>query len=85
MTWKKTLRSVSAEGKTITYELPGCPIRIESRKRHIPHANGSGTWSYSSFFVLRGDEVIGEKKTLEEAKRLAEWYVISRGLMEETV
>lgn len=83
MMWKKTLRSVSAEGTTISYELPGCPMRIESRKRHIPHANGSGTWDHTSFFALRGEEVIAEKQTLADAKILAERYMMDRGLMEE--
>lgn len=42
-------------------------IRIESRKRNIPHAGGrSGTWQHTSFFV------IVEKTTLRDAKELAE-------------
>lgn len=85
MMWEKTGKRIGQEGTTITYELARCPMRIESRKRHIPHANGSGTWDHTSFFVLRGDEVIAEKQTLEEAKKLAERYVINRGLMEESI
>lgn len=42
-------------------------IRIESRKRNIPHAGGRpGTWQHTSFFV------IVEKTTLRDAKELAE-------------
>ncbi len=41
MKWNKTEKKVNAEGTTITYECDDLPgIKIESRKRHIPHANG---------------------------------------------
>lgn len=83
MTWKKTGKRIGPDGTTISYELPGCPMRIESRKRHIPHANRSGTWEHTSYFVLRGEEVIAEKQTLADAKILAERYMMDRGLMEE--
>lgn len=60
------------EGSTITYtcdEIPG--IKIESRKRHIPHANREGTWDYTSYFVIKGEKV-KEKQSLADAKSLAE-------------
>lgn len=45
MNWRKMGRTVSDDGTTITYWADNAPITIESRKRHIPHANGvPGTW-----------------------------------------
>lgn len=72
MKWNKTEKKVNAEGTTITYEcdeLPG--IKIESRKRHIPHANGVGTWDHTSYFVIKdGKET--EKWSLKDAQKYAE-------------
>lgn len=40
-TWAKTGRTVGPKGTTITYtDLRETGLTIESRKRHIPHANG---------------------------------------------
>ena len=83
MRWERTGCSTTDEGTTITYELPRCPLRIESRKRHIPHADRSGTWDYTTFFVMRGNEEIAERQTLADAKRIAERYVMDRGLTED--
>lgn len=72
MKWIKAGKTMSEEGSTITYtcdEIPG--IKIESRKRHIPHANGEGTWDYTSYFVIKGEKV-KEKQSLADAKSLAE-------------
>ena len=53
LTWEKTGRTVGSEGSTVTYTAKEKPrITIESRKRHIPHANGVGTWDHTSFVVL---------------------------------
>ena len=73
MKWNKTEKTVNAEGTTITYEcdeLPG--IKIESRKRHIPHAGGrAGTWDHTSYFVIKdGKET--EKWSLKDAQKYAE-------------
>ena len=86
MRWERTGSSASAEGTTITYEPPTTlswtsPVRIESRKRHIPHANGSGTWDHTTYVVLRGDETLAEKQTLKAAKDYAKRYMIERGLV----
>ena len=72
--WKQTDKEVSAKGTTITYEcaeLPG--VRIESRKVHIPHANGRpGSWDHTSYFVLTADGRYHELWTLKKAKEIAE-------------
>ena len=82
MEWIKTGKTVNADGSTITYSLNNAPeITIESRKRHIPHANGSGIWEYTSYFVLRDGEELIEKHSLRDAKEHAEAYVIERGLV----
>ena len=81
-TWAKTGRTVGPEGTTITYtDLRETGLTIESRKRHIPHANGSGTWDHTSYWVLRDGEDLAEHWTLSGAKVWADRYVIERGLV----
>ena len=77
MRWEKTGFRIGPEGKTITYAPPTTlswtsPVRIESRKRHIPHANGEGYWDHTEFVVLRGAEELATKQTLAQAKEYAE-------------
>ena len=72
MIWEKIDRTVNREGTTITYRLKGTEILVQSRKRHIPHANGGGTWDHTSYFVLDHGEEIAEKWRLEDAKKYAE-------------
>ena len=72
MIWEKIDRTVNREGTTITYRLKGTEILVQSRKRHIPHANGSGTWDHTSYFVLDHGEEIAEKWRLEDVKKYAE-------------
>lgn len=74
MKWRKMGKTVSAKGTTITYWADSMPITIESRKRHIPHANGIGTWDYTSYFVLWKGHEIKELHTLKDAKTFAEKY-----------
>lgn len=72
MNWVKTGRTVNAEGTTITYAAQGTGITIESRKRHIPHANGVGTWDHTSYWILKDGKELKEKMTLTDAKEYAE-------------
>lgn len=70
--WKRTGRIVSKEGTATIYHAAGKGIEIESRKRHIPHANGIGTWDHTTYWVkLDGKDVI-EKHSLADAKEYAE-------------
>lgn len=72
MKWKRMGRIVNAEGTTTTYWADIAPYTIESRKRHIPHANGIGTWDHTTYFVLwKGHELV-EKWSLADAKKYAE-------------
>lgn len=70
--WIKAGRTVSAEGTTVIYQGEGTTITIESRKRHIPHANRSGTWDHTTYFVLKDGKEIIEKYSLKDAKEYAE-------------
>lgn len=70
--WKKTGKTVNEEGTTVRYELPGTVLAIESRKRHIPHANGIGTWDHTTYFVIVDGEAIKECYSLKDAKEYAE-------------
>lgn len=70
--WIKTGRTVNSEGTTITYSGVGANITIESRKRHIPHANRAGTWDHTSYFVLKDGKEVAEKWSLRDAKIFAE-------------
>lgn len=69
MKWEKVGKRIGAEGTTITYRLQSAPqYEIESRKRHIPHANGSGTWDHTTYVVLYHGLRVAEKMTLKAAK-----------------
>ena len=72
ISWEKTGKTVTPEGTTVVYEGVGTDITIESRKRHIPHANGIGTWDHTSYFVLIDGKVVAEKQSLKAAKEYAE-------------
>lgn len=69
--WKKTGKIVTDEGTTITYS-SGTAYTIESRKRHIPHANGIGTWDHTTYHILRDGVEVGKQYSLSDAKYLAE-------------
>ena len=69
--WRKVRRTISAAGTTIVYEGPS-GYSIESRKRHIPHANGIGSWDYTSYFVLKDGVELAERHSLADAKEYAE-------------
>ena len=70
--WKKAGRKVSSEGTTVIYELEGTDITIESRKRLIPHANGSGGWWHTTYWVLKAGRDKIERYSLADAKEWAE-------------
>ena len=72
MRWERRSKTVNTEGTTIVYACHRENLTIESRKRHIPHANGQGTWDHTSYFVLAGGDVLTEKQTLKAAQRWAE-------------
>ncbi|MBQ3660412.1 MAG: hypothetical protein II907_00015 [Firmicutes bacterium] len=70
--WKKAGKTVNEEGTTVRYELEGTALALESRKRHIPHANGVGTWDHTTYFVIVDGEAIKECYTLKDAKEYAD-------------
>ena len=76
MNFTLTGRREDADGKTIIYSGQDANgytgIRIESRKRHIPHANRSGTWDHTTYFVIKDGREIIERYTLKDAKKYAE-------------
>ena len=74
MKWIKTGRTVHANGEAeITYEAEGTELKIESRKRAIPHAGGrSGVWYHTTYFVIRPDGTEKEYYSLTRAKEAAE-------------
>lgn len=74
--WEKMGKEVTPEGTTIYYEAANVPISIESRKRHIPHANGKpGTWDHTSYFVFLNGKEVAEKWSLKDAKEYAETLI----------
>ena len=52
--------------------MPGTGFQIESRKRHIPHANGMGMWDHTTYWVLKDGKELVEKHSLADAKEYAE-------------
>ena len=70
--WTRTGKTVSPEGTTITYAGQGTGLTIESRKRHIPHANGLGTWDHTTYFLRENGHEVRKFYALAEAKEYAE-------------
>ena len=82
--WVKTGKEVTEVSTTITYAGVDTGVTFESRKRQIAHANRSGTWDYTSYFVLLHGVVLAEKNSLRDAKEYAEHLFIPQkdGLMQ---
>lgn len=74
MIWKKTGREAKPTGESTTfYQSDDGRFRIESRKRAIPHAGGrSGSWMYTSYFLIHPDGSEKEYFSLRDAKEAAE-------------
>ena len=70
--WKKIGKKVSPDETTIVYYNHETQYVIESRKRHIPHANREGTWDHTSYFVRKEGQDLKEKHSLRDAKEYAE-------------
>ena len=72
--WEKIDRCENREGTTITYRLVNAPkmVIVQSRKRHIPHANRVGTWDFTSYHVIIDGNEVAKKSTLTDAKTTAE-------------
>lgn len=71
--WKQTGKTIKATGeKTITYEKPGNPNKIQSRKEPIPHANGVGFWFHTSYWLIRPDGSEKEYWKRIDAEKAAE-------------
>lgn len=80
MTWKKTGKIVNSEGTTVEYRPTNATmnVSIESRKRHIPHANVVGTWDHTTYFVIVDGKDVKEKYALMDAKAYAEEIIHDR-------
>ena len=73
LTWMRIRRAVSEEGTTVTYATAEeVGYTIESRKRHIPHANGEGFWDHTTYWVLKDGKEVIERYSLKDAKEYAE-------------
>ena len=71
--WVKTGTTIKANGeKTIRYESFRNPNAIESRREAIPHANRSGVWFRTTYFLILPDGSEKEYLTLKAAKEAAE-------------
>lgn len=80
MTWTKTGRLVMSNGEsTVFYESTDGRWIIESRKRAIPHANGSGYWMHTTYWLINADNLCESKEyySLGDAKAAAEKEVES--------
>ena len=73
MNWKKWGRIVRADGSvTVIYHSDTDGLKIESRRRPIPHANGVGYWMYTSYYLIQPDGSEKEYHSLKDAKEAAE-------------
>ena len=51
--WKKIKTVLYDNGeRDITYAAEGLHAWVQSRRRHIPHANGSGYWDSTLYVIL---------------------------------
>ena len=81
--WTKTGKTVNQEGTTIIYGCQDPAVKIESRKRHIPHANRVGTWDHTTYFVVVYGVDVKELYSLADAKAYAEKnYTTVKGVKE---
>ena len=75
MNWEKIGKTVTEEGTTITYRSQDPMVTVESRKRKIPRAYGSGksgTWESTTYVVCVSRVPVHESATLTDAKAYAE-------------
>lgn len=72
MRWTMIGRRVSPTSATLVYGAEGTDIRIESRRRQIPHANGVGSWEYTDYAVVLYGADLTVKHRLIDAKEAAE-------------
>lgn len=75
MKWTRLGRTISPEGTDVIYGLDGSDITVESRKRHIPHANGIGFWDHTKYIVVDKGRDIVERYSLQDAKEYGEMYL----------
>jgi len=75
--WEKIGRTTYGDGGSdTTYSPKGYPaIRVESRKRAITHANRSGSWMHTTYFVMKNGIDVAERWTLKDAKEVAEMMI----------
>lgn len=78
--WIKTGKEITGEGSIVRYRGEGTDLIIESRKQHIPHANRSGTWDHTTYFILCKGVEVKELYRLQDAKEYAEGYTDGEGL-----
>lgn len=73
MTWYASGTQLGLGGeKTITYRSRESACVIESRRRLIPHASGSGGWLHTTYHLIRPDGTEKEYWRLRDAQRAAE-------------
>lgn len=74
MMWQRIGRTVEGNGATTTIyrSLHDHRFTIESRKRPIAHASGSGFWLHTSYFVLFDGNDVKERYSLKDAKKWAD-------------
>ena len=77
MNWEKTDTRINANGERIvTYEF--MDMKIQSRRMMIPHANRSGGWLHTSYFLIWPDGYEEEFRTLRDAKAKGEEEILKR-------
>ena len=75
-TWEKTGKTISAEGTTVVYTAKENPqVRIESRKRKIPHNAKPGFWWHTTYVVVVCGVDWIEQISLKRAKEYADRWM----------
>ncbi len=77
--WEKIGRTETPDGSVVTYAGAYTHLTIESRKRSIPHANRSGSWEHTTYWLLYKGIEQKEFHTLKDAKEFAEVFQNGEG------
>jgi len=78
MNWDKVETRIWANGeRTVAYQF--LDMRIESRRRLIPHVGREGGWLNTTYFLIWPDGYEEDYRTLREAKEAGEKELERRG------
>ena len=70
--WERYGTTIKGDEKTIFYRSIPAGLRIESRRRRVPHNARPGYWLHTTYFLISPDGTEKEYYSLRDAKEGAE-------------